>query len=262
MISSPEEKILYTDIQKKLFYIIPEKWECIYLYASVIDRPKQKPIGEMYFYYLPKGIIKKKYVNGYEIPSLFNIDEEQYSKLITDVYNSIKLLRETFRNKKRKVWSSINIFIENNQFKIEYNYEDLKKSPFDSYERHLIWRYNYLNEDINSMSRKDKKVVEAYKDYIDVSLPIKKSTHIEGMYNLPVNNIIEFERTLTVEEAIAQSKKVDAFEDRIKNKTVEESKGFFKKKKKNIEIDDDTDDDDFEDDDELPFTNQILKMKK
>ena len=45
MISSPEEKILYTDIQKKLFYIIPEKWECIYLYASVIDRPKQKPIG-------------------------------------------------------------------------------------------------------------------------------------------------------------------------------------------------------------------------
>ena len=260
MISSPEEKILYTDIQKKLFYIIPEKWECIYLYASVIDRPKQKPIGEMYFYYLPRGIIKKKYVNGYEIPSLFNIDEEQYSKFITDVYNSIKLLRETFRNKKRRVWSSINVFIENNQFKIEYNYEDLKKSPFDSYERHLIWRYNYLNEDINSMSRKDKKIIEAYREYIDVSLPVKKSTHIEGMYNLPVNNIIEFERTLTVEEAIAQSKRIDAFEDRIKNKEYEEeSRGFFKKKKKRIE---ENENDDFMDDDELPVTNQILKTKK
>jgi len=46
-------------IKKKLFYIIPEKWEKIYLYASVIDLPKQKPVGEMYFYYLPKGIIKK-----------------------------------------------------------------------------------------------------------------------------------------------------------------------------------------------------------
>ena len=264
MISSPEEKILYTDIQKKLFYIIPEKWECIYLYASVIDRPKQKPIGEMFFYYLPKGIIKKKYVNGYEIPNLFNIDDEQYSTLITDVYNSIKLLRETFRNKKRKLWSSINIFIENNQFKIEYSYEDLKKSPFDSYERHVIWRYNYLNEDVQNMSRKDKKIIEAYREYIDVQLPVKKSTHIEGMYNLPIKNIIEFERALTVEEAIAQSKKEDEFENRIKNNyDVNESKGFFKKRKKNVdELWDDEEDDELDDDDDTPFTNQILKMKK
>ena len=98
MVSSPEEKILYSEIQKKLFYIIPEKWDSIYLYASVIDMPNQKPVGEMYFYYLPKGFIKKKYVNGYEIPNLFNIDEEQYSKLITDVYNKIKMLREKFVN--------------------------------------------------------------------------------------------------------------------------------------------------------------------
>ena len=27
MLGLPEEKILYTEIQKKLFYIIPEKWE-------------------------------------------------------------------------------------------------------------------------------------------------------------------------------------------------------------------------------------------
>ena len=32
--------------------------------------------GEMYFYYFPKGIIKKKPVNCYEIPSLFDIDED------------------------------------------------------------------------------------------------------------------------------------------------------------------------------------------
>ena len=124
MVSSPEEKILYSEIQKKLFYNIPEKWDSIYLYASVIDMPNQKPVGEMYFYYLPKGFIKKKYVNGYEIPNLFNIDEEQYSKLITDVYNKIKMLREKFVNSKRKLWSNITITIQNNQFKVEYDYED------------------------------------------------------------------------------------------------------------------------------------------
>ena len=37
--SLPEEKKLYSEIQKKLFYIIPEKWESIYLYASIIDEP-------------------------------------------------------------------------------------------------------------------------------------------------------------------------------------------------------------------------------
>ena len=29
MIGVPEEKRLYSEIQKKLFYIIPEKWESI-----------------------------------------------------------------------------------------------------------------------------------------------------------------------------------------------------------------------------------------
>ena len=80
MISLPEEKILYSEIQKKLFYIIPEKWESIYLYASVIDVPGQKPVGEMYFYYLPKGIIKKKYVNGYEEFSTVPGTQEMLSK--------------------------------------------------------------------------------------------------------------------------------------------------------------------------------------
>ncbi len=243
MISLPEEKILYSEIQKKLFYIIPEKWESIYLYASVIDMPNQKPIGEMYFYYLPKGIIKKKFVNGYEIPSIFNIDEEQYSKLITDVYNLIKLLREHTIQTKRKVWSNINISIENFKFKIEFDYEDLKKSEFDSYERHVIWRYNYLKEDSEYLSRKDKKIIDKYLKYSENKTPLKKDTYIEGIYKQPVKNIIDFEKTLTVEEAIAQSN-----EPKEKKK-----KGFFVKNKI---------DDIIEDDENQTYNNQILNWKK
>ena len=66
MITLPEEKVLYSEIQKKLFYIIPEKWDKIYLYASVVDIPNSRPKGEMYFYYLPKGILKKKNGDIYE----------------------------------------------------------------------------------------------------------------------------------------------------------------------------------------------------
>ena len=66
-------KELYEDIQRRIFKMIPEKWDSLYLYASVMEG--QKETGEMFFYYIPKGIFKKKPVNVYEIPSKFNIDE-------------------------------------------------------------------------------------------------------------------------------------------------------------------------------------------
>ena len=47
--------------------MIPERWESIYLYASIIEEDLKKPVGEMYFYYVPKGILKRKPVNVYQI---------------------------------------------------------------------------------------------------------------------------------------------------------------------------------------------------
>lgn len=43
MISLSEEKEIYQEVQRRLFYIIPEKWESIHLYASVIDIPNKRP---------------------------------------------------------------------------------------------------------------------------------------------------------------------------------------------------------------------------
>ena len=37
----------------------PEKWEEIYLYASVIQQMLNLETGELFFYYYPKGILKK-----------------------------------------------------------------------------------------------------------------------------------------------------------------------------------------------------------
>lgn len=242
MINLPEEKVLYSEIQKKLFYIIPEKWESIFLYASIIDVPNQKPVGEMYFYYLPRGIIKKKYVNGYEIPNLFNIDEEQYSKLITDVYNTIKALRESFVKSKKRVWSNISISIENFQFKVEYDFQNLLDSEYSSYERHIIWRYNYLKEDIELFSRKDKKIIDNYKKAIAINKPPRKEMYFEGMYRLPVKNIIDYEKTLTVEEAIEQS--------RVKKEKKKDKISLIRKNKESKE------------EEEEVFNNQILNFKK
>lgn len=244
MTNLPEEKVLYAEIQKKLFFIIPEKWESIFLYASIIDVPNQKPVGEMYFYYLPKGIIRKKYVNGYEIPNLFNIEEEQYSKLIADVFNTIKSLRDSFKKANKRIWSNVSISIENFQFKVEFDYTNLLDSEYNSYERHIIWRYNYLKEDIELFSKKDKKIVEKYKEDIAVNKPLKKDMYFEGMYRLPVKNIIDYERTLSVEEALEQS--------RVKIKKEKKKINLIKNKKNKQE----------EPEEEEVFNNQILNFKK
>ena len=227
MISLPEDKVIYSEIQKKLFYIIPEKWESIYLYTSIIDVPIGKPKGEMYFYYFPKGIIKKKPVNCYEIPSLFDIDEEEYSKFIADLYNTIKSLRDSLIKHRRKVWSNIIISIENYQFKIEFGYENLNSLPFDSYERHIIWRYQYIDKDIELYQKKDRQIIERYQEFVNKNGVLRKEQYIEGIYKLPVNNIIEYEKTLTVDEALAQS----STQKKAKPK---KKISFVKKKKEDI----------------------------
>ena len=121
LINTKKIKELYEEIQKKIFYIVPGKWDELYLYASIIDRLGKVQTGEMYFYFLPKGLLKRKFINVYEVPSKFDIEEDEYLKLVELLYDKIKELRDEFINSHQKVWTNITISIKNNKFKIEYN---------------------------------------------------------------------------------------------------------------------------------------------
>ena len=90
-------KEIYEDIQKKIFYMIPEKWDELYLYASVIERFGSIETGELFFYYIPKGILRKNPINVYEIPAKFNLEEAEYLRLVDLLYSKIKELREEFK---------------------------------------------------------------------------------------------------------------------------------------------------------------------
>ena len=132
-------KEIYEDIQRKIFYMIPEKWEKLYLYASVIDTEEGKEKGEMFFYYIPKGILKKNPVNVYQIPAKFNLNEKEYLELVEILYKEIVALREEFKKiELGETWSNITLSIENVKFKIEYKYDDLLNSEYSSFERHII----------------------------------------------------------------------------------------------------------------------------
>ena len=184
-------KEIYEDIQKRLFYMIPEKWDKLYLYSSVIDMQNGEQTGELYFYYIPKGILKKKPVNVYEIPNRFNLDENDYLKLVKILYDRIKQLREEFRKSETgTLWSNRTMTIGNMKFKVEYNYDDLEHSSFSSYERHIIWRYEYLGIGEEQVSKKEKEILNKY--LTGAKIIKRKENYETGLYIRDIENKIAY----------------------------------------------------------------------
>ena len=185
-------KEMYEDIQRRIFYMIPEKWEKMYLYASVSDLIDRRKTGELFFYYIPKGIFKKNPVNVYEIPQKFNLDEKEYIKLVNILYQKIVALREEF--KKIEVvptWTNLTIMIQGIKFKVEYDYEDLTKSKFSNYERHIIWRYNFLGIKEEQMNKEERKIIEKY--LLGEKVVRRRERYEECIYIKNIKNIVDYD---------------------------------------------------------------------
>lgn len=206
-------KEIYETIQKMLYYMIPEKWDKLYLYSSVIDMPDGQKNGELYFYYIPKGILKKKPVNVYEIPNKFNLEENEYLRLVKILYEKIKQLREEFRKSETgNMWSNITITIQNLKFKVEYNYEDLENNDFNSYERHIIWRYQYLQVGPEQMNKKEKEILNRY--LLGAKTLSRHEEYEMGIYIKDIENVVAYNNVTQYEMQTEQ--KIE--EEEVKSK--------------------------------------------
>ena len=214
MVTTPKIKKIYAEIQKKLFYLIPEKWDKIYLYASIIEQMNNMQTGEMFFYYYPKGVIKRKPVNVYEIPEKFSIEEEAYLKLVDELYKQIKYLRKMFIKSGERPWSNITISIENFKFGVEVNHDNLTHSKYTSYQRHLIWRYEYLNTPLNSYNKEERKIITEYLNEKHEILT-NNETYYESIYQKPVRNIIEYEKEDMIEAQNIKNKETIKIPEKI-----------------------------------------------
>lgn len=245
MVGFQNEEEYYRKIQKQLFEMIPETWKTILLHTAIIDIPGYKPRAEMYLYYLPKGILKRKPVNCYEIPKLFDIDEEEYSRLITNLYNTLKLLRDSYRKSKGKKWSTINIACFVDKFDVEYGFEDLRNSQFTLEERHLIWRYENLDIDIDTLSRRERKFLKEYIDDSRLRFAPKVESCRVPIYEKPVKAVVDYEKSLTIDELVARDTEKKRVEEKEKKKLEK------KRRKRQLDI--------LEDETETIINNQILK---
>jgi len=205
MLNTARLRSIYSKLQTQLFYMIPEKWDKIYLYASIVEKGNNIETGEMFFYYYPKGILKKNAVNVYEIPIKFNVDEKAYMKLVNQLYETIKSLRKEFENAEEKLWTNLTISIENLKFHVEYNYEDLLSSTYSNYDRHIIWQYKYLDYPMERLSRRDRQMLEQY--LLEEKFEnIETKKYTEGMYKNNVHNIIEYNK---VENNVEQMQEIN-----------------------------------------------------
>lgn len=202
-------KSLHKEIQKNIIVMLPERYKKVCLYASVIDG-KQLSNGEMFFYYFPSGILKKKPINVYEIPKLFDVEEEQYIKLERVLYESIKKLKRYCVTVEQNLWSNITIVMEETKYRVEYNYDDLINSEFDNYSRHLIWRYKYLDMPIESYTKKEREIIERYFD----SEEYRNSETVlyeENIYEKQINKVTIYDS-------------VETHDDYVKKKVMSEQK--------------------------------------
>ena len=191
MIETPKKvREIYEDIQKKLFYMIPEKWDELYLYASVIERFGDVETGELFFYYIPKGLLRKNPINVYEIPNKFNLEESQYMRLVEILYDKIKELRRLYKKLEHgNTWSNLTITIKDMRFTIEYNYEDLQNSEFDSFQRHIIWRSKYLGMGYDKVGKAEREILNKYSVQLD-NERIEK--YEENIYINNIKNIVDY----------------------------------------------------------------------
>ena len=115
----------------------------------------------------------------------------------------------------QKAWTNITISIEHLNFLIEYSYDDLSKSPYSNYERHIIWRYKYLQTDIHSYNRKEQLLIEKY---FKEEKPNKKDVYNETIYtNTKKKNIIDFDTSEDIRKAKLaeeENKKIEAAKEK------------------------------------------------
>ena len=185
-------KELYEEIQRMIFYAVPGKWDELYLYASIIERLGKVETGEMYFYFMPKGLLKRKFINVYEVPNKYDIEEEEYLKLVEWLYDKIKELRQEFINTNQHVWSNLTISIKNNKFKIEYNYDKLLGSKDEYYNHHIYKRYKKI--EIKTNKKKKRQTKEEYIKKIKHS-KFKAQEYDTGIYLKRKTNIITYDTT-------------------------------------------------------------------
>ena len=161
-----------------------------------------------------KEWVKRKFINVYEVPNKYNIEEEEYLKLVELLYDEIKELREEFRKTNQKVWSNLTISIKNDRITYTFCYDNLLGGQDEYYDHHIYWRKKYLH--IEPCGKKEEKAFNKYLSTRNLEVP-KSDEYITGIYLKRQVNVVKYDTTDVDENQRVDYRVAKQEESKIKN---------------------------------------------
>ncbi len=110
--------------------------------------------------------------------------------MVDILYAKIKELRYEQKKLDSEVWSNLTIIIKNSKFRVEYDYEDLSRSDYNSYERHIIWRYYVLGVALEQCTKEEREIIRSYES--GAKLMSRKEEYEVGIYIKNIKNIVDY----------------------------------------------------------------------
>ncbi|WP_196600232.1 immunity protein YezG family protein [Pectinatus frisingensis] len=127
---------LYQKIVNIINSMLPEKWEKLHLYAEV-----REGYASVFFYYYRSGSITP--IHSLDITDKFIVDDNYFSKLEHQLYNTFRELLLEFKVQEQEIWTNLTLILRSNgKLKITYGYENV--SQISSVEKKEKWKAKYL----------------------------------------------------------------------------------------------------------------------
>ncbi|CDR66612.1 TIGR01741 family protein [Staphylococcus schweitzeri] len=132
-----EEKLseIYNEIANEIDGMIPVEWEKVYTIAYVNDRG-----GEVVFNYTEPGSDELNYYTN--ISRDYNVSEEIFDDLWTNLYYLFKNLRDLFKTEGHEPWTSCEFdFTSDGKLNVSFEYIDWMNSEFGPMGREDYYMY-------------------------------------------------------------------------------------------------------------------------
>ena len=137
-IDTSRTRELYQEIANKITDMIPDEWTNIYFYGEVLNDSTTA-----FFYYKQTKTGATLYCHY--IPEVYKVSKDAYDKMLTDLYDTLRELRDECKNSGKAVWTNFTLTMDNDgNFNIKYNYDDVLNTDLLISERHAFWEYEVL----------------------------------------------------------------------------------------------------------------------
>ena len=120
------------------------------------------------------GYINESHIKALEVVNEFGFITSRQCTQILDLRGKINDIEEDKRQTRVAKWL-----------------EDLTKSKFSSYERHIIWRYNNLGIREEQLSKEENQIIEKY--LLGEKVVKRRERYETGIYIKNIKNIVDYD---------------------------------------------------------------------